>query len=648
MAGSSNRHAFSGAVRPGWRKGRSFGLTALVATVVASAMWLPGSASANKETSAKSRFHGPYVPGQLLVRFAPGVSPQSVNARLGAQTVRSYHIVPNLQLVRLPKSMSVTSGVAAYAGQSGVMYAEPNFISHLDDTTPNDTSFPLQWDWLNTGQIGGTPGDDIDATKAWDLTTGSSSVAVGIVDSGVQLSPHIHTDLVDNIWSNTAECNGVPGVDDEGDGYIDDCHGIDAINHDSDPNDDTGHGTHLAGTIGAMTNNNLGVAGMNWHVTMVPCKSHDETGNGTNDSLLECLQFMSDWKDRGLNIVATNNSYGGCLEACDYSQSLYDAIKNQMDHGILFVASAGNDSANNDTTLKYPTDYYLPNVIGVAASTNIDSMASFSNYGVHSVYLGAPGQSVYSTFYLPTDGYIYLSGTSMASPHVAGLAALIEANDPSLDWRAIKNLLLAGGEVIPAMQGKTVTGRRLNAYGSLTCNNVPVFGPLRPLPSPTGGTQPVSALNINCADGAGGVSVTITPGNTRLVLKDNGRQSDLAPGDGIYSASWTPCAAPPYTLSYSNGATDTVTVTGLTPCIRANPPSGPPGSNVQIRGKGFAANETVTISFDGTMVGTANTNADGKFIRTITVPNGASQGRHRITAIGATSALTTEVAFEVS
>jgi large repetitive protein len=202
--------------------------------------------------------------------------------------------------------------------------------------------------------------------------------------------------------------------------------------------------------------------------------------------------------------------------------------------------------------------------------------------------------------------------------------------------------------VISSLQDKTVTDRRMNAYGSLTCANVPVFGPLRPLPNAVGGTQPLSALNINCAAPAGGLSVTITPGNKKLTLKDNGKGSDLAGADGIYSASWTPCATGTYTLDYSNGSTDTVTVAGLVPCISVKPRSGPPGSPATVKGRGFSSNETVTITFDDTVVGTATANGSGSFSAGITIPAGSTHGPHTITATGATSNLPSQATFQVT
>jgi subtilisin family serine protease len=505
-----------------------------------------------------------FVPGEALVRFRPRTSVADearANREAGGTVTKSFDLaVPGLRLVRLAPGVGVDAALARYRSSPAVLYAEPNRVWGLAGgrvTAPNDPQFPTQWDWNNTGQIGGKPDADVDAPEAWDHTTGDHNVVVAVIDTGID---YRHPDLKANVWDNTAECTGIPGVDDDGNGYVDDCHGIDTINGDSDPFDDFGHGTHVSGTIGAVGNNGKGVTGLNWHVQIMACKSHDAAGNATTASVVECFQYVQMEKQRfGVDVVATNNSWGGCPEACGYSRALRDAIAGQLSAGILTVAAAGNDGSNNDTTPFYPADYYLPNVIAVAATTNRDALASFSDFGARTVSVGAPGQDVYST--LPGDAYGYLSGTSMASPHVAGLAALIAAQDPSLDWRAIRNLILAGGDPKGSVAGTTITGTRVNANGSLTCSGVPVFGVLRPLESePLGGPLTVAALNIDCAAAAGSLTVTIDPGGTTFALRDRGRHPDLAKGDGVYSGSWTPSAAGTYTLSFSNGRTATVVV----------------------------------------------------------------------------------------
>ena len=292
----------------------------------------------------------------------------------------------------------------------------------------------------------------------------------------------------------------MPGVDDEGDGYIDDCHGIDTINHDSDPDDDFGHGTHTGGTIGEVGNNALGATGMNWNVTVLPCKSHDNTGNGTNDSLIECLQFIQDWKARGLNVVTTSNSYGGCNEACDFSQSLYDAIKAHMDNGILFVASAGNDAANNDVTPKYPTNYYLPNVIGVAATTNTDSLAFFSNYGRTTADLGAPGLRILSTarYLVNPPRYANYSGTSPAAALVSAGAALVFALNPQ-NWDGAGAAAWTPADVIQhlAASADTIEDLKLACIGGKRLNlGRAVYGPLHVTAPTEGATVHVGVPTI--------------------------------------------------------------------------------------------------------------------------------------------------------
>ena len=331
------------------------------------------------------------TPGEVLVRFRGGTPEARIAAvhnSVGGQVIRTFQIVPNLQLVRLPDAVGVAEGVTQYKADPDVLYVQPNFVYRVD-RTPNDPLYPTMYNLNNTGQTGGTPDADIDAPEAWDQVTGSSSVVVGDIDTGIDYN---HEDLAASARPNAAECAGTPGVDDDGNGYVDDCHGIDTINHDSDPMDDNSHGTHTAGTMGAIGNNGIGVVGVNWNVTIVACKSHDSAGNGTSASIIECMQYMEIEKAHGINIVATNNSYGGCPEACGFDQATYDAIKSNMRKGILFVAAAGNDNGrDNDSLPRIPASYFLPNVIAVAATDRNDNLAGFSSIGARTVLVGAPG-----------------------------------------------------------------------------------------------------------------------------------------------------------------------------------------------------------------------------------------------------------------
>jgi subtilisin family serine protease len=291
---------------------------------------------------------------------------------------------------------------------------------------------------------------------------------------------------------------------------------------------------------------------------VLPCKSHDSGGNGSIASIIECYQYMVDEKADGYDIIATNNSYGGCPEACDFDQATLDGIAALDKARILFAVSAGNDSRDNDTAPKYPTNYFLPNIISTAATTSSDGLPSFSNYGDRTVMIGAPGTGILST--LPGNLYGRNSGTSMAAPHVAGLAGLLHAFNPNLNIYKIRNLILAGGDPIASLAGKTVSGNRLNANGAMTCTNRPLFGMLRPLDTVAKVTQKVAALNIDCANGAGGLTVTVKPGGVVLTLKDGGANGDLRANDGIYSARWTPPSKGTFTLNFSNGKAYTVVV----------------------------------------------------------------------------------------
>jgi uncharacterized repeat protein (TIGR01451 family) len=563
-----------------------------VAVTLGLSLLLSLSAQGQKES-----LMGPFVPGELLVRFRTDLSKNAatqVHTAVGANVIKEFKLVPNLQRVRLPSGMNLAEAIKLYEKNPTVLYAEPNYIRRATQhalLTPNDAQFSQLWALHNVGQTGGTPDADMDAPEAWELSTGSSSVVVAVIDTGVDYN---HPDLSANIWRNTLDCNS-NNIDDDGNGYKDDCYGIDTANNDSNPMDDNDHGTHVAGTIGARGNNSVGVVGVNWNVQIMACKFLDATGSGSDADAIECLEYVKTMKERGVNIVATNNSWGGG----GFSQALYDAIAAQMDAGILFIAAAGNDSANNDSTESYPANYYLPNIIAVAATTHTDGLASFSNFGRRTVHVGAPGSSILST--TRNNSYSTFSGTSMATPHVTGLVALLKAHNPSLDWIALRNLILSSGDPKPALADKTITGRRINAYQALTCTDAPLFAVLKPSATVGGAPVTIAVLNINCANPAGPLSVTINPGGTVVTLVDNGVAPDLAANDGIYSGTWTPgdlCALGAYTLDFSNGQSLTVQVGGAQGSYHCTTPSLSwrtfTGTNLNL---GDDDEATITLSF---------------------------------------------------
>ena len=370
------------------------------------------------------------------------------------------------------------------------------------EATSNDPSLWRLYGLNNYGQSGGTTDADIDAPEAWDITTGSRDVVIGVIDSGVDVT---HPDLAANIWVNPGETPD-NGIDDDGNGFIDDVNGWDFYDDDNTPNDGNGHGTHVAGTIGAVGNNNLGITGVNWEVSILPLRFLGNNGSGWTSDAVAAVNYATMLKrDFGINVVATNNSWGGG----GYSRTLDRAIEAANDQGIMFVAAAGNEGNNNDTNPRYPTNYDAPNVISVAALNRNDNLAGFSNYGATTVDVGAPGVSIYST--LPGNSYGSFSGTSMAAPHVTGVVGLLNAAKPGISVTEVSSAILGTVDTLQSLDGKTVSGGRVNAAAALTSilGQAPSIDPLDDLILSSGQTQSITVAAYDL-DGAIDLAVAVT------------------------------------------------------------------------------------------------------------------------------------------
>lgn len=335
-----------------------------------------------------------------------------------------------------------------------VKYVEPNY-EWTTSVTPDDPGFGDLWGLNNTGQNGGVEDADIDALEAWDVTTGSSDVIVAVIDGGVD---YTHPDLAANMWQNPGEIPG-DGIDNDGNGFVDDIYGIDTFFNDSDPMDLGGHGTHVAGTIGAVGNNGEGVVGVNHEVSIIACKFLDE-GSGSTAGAIGCIDYITGLKNNGVNVRATNNSWGGG----GFSQALQDSITAAGAADILFLAAAGNSGADNDVSANYPSNYDNDHIVAVASTNRSDGDSTYS-FGLESVDLAAPGSAIVSTYL--NDGYASLSGTSMATPHVTGAAALIWSINPALTALEVKQILMDSGDDNAWAEGRTVSGKRLNANNAL-------------------------------------------------------------------------------------------------------------------------------------------------------------------------------------
>jgi subtilisin family serine protease len=409
------------------------------------------------------------VPGEFVVKMrvsGMGTLSQSVNtlAQFGLKLKEVVNAEDGVVLVKSVKPQLLTLGSASHArvmdqvSQLGnVEYIEPNFIYRaldLPTSIPNDADFTKLWAMKNQGQADksgrtGLVGADIKAPEAWAISTGSREVVVAVIDTGVNYN---HPDLRDNIWTSPNN----PRVK-----------GFNAINGKLDPMDDHSHGTHCAGSIAATGDNGIGVVGVTWKARIMGVKFLSASGSGTLADAVKAIDWAT---NNGAQIMS--NSWGGG----GYSQALADAIIRARDKGILFVAAAGNDSNDNDARPSYPASYQIENVVSVAASNNVDDLSYFSNYGRRTVHLMAPGENIYST--VLGDSYDTYSGTSMATPHVSGAAALLLAKEPSLTYAQVKERLINSTDKSRAFRGKVASMGRLNVYNLLA--NITGPGPVIP------------------------------------------------------------------------------------------------------------------------------------------------------------------------
>jgi subtilisin family serine protease len=495
---------------------------AAVAALVVCGVLVSGAAIAKPATSS-SASGGQAAEDRVIVKFRSDANKADEDRAEGdAHATEQRTIDAQTHVLRVQKG-KVDTAISRLRSHAKVSYAEPDFKVHADvvPTAAQAPSFHQLWGLQNTGQTvngaAGTPGADISATKAWDVTTGSSSIVVGVVDTGVNYN---HPNLVPNIWS--AGPGGVAGCPAG-------AHGYNAITHSCDPLDDNDHGSHVSGTIGAAANG-TGVVGINWNTSIMGLKFLDSTGSGFLSDAITAIDYAVQAKQAGVNIRVLNNSWGGG----GYSQALLDEINKAGNAGILFVVAAGNSSGNNDSSASYPCSYQTSNMICVAATDQTDKLAYFSNYGHSSVALGAPGTNILSTV---RSGYAYFDGTSMATPHVTGSAALVlsSAACASQTTAQLKSTILNNVDAVPSLAGVTQTGGRLDVFKAVS-SCVPPAPPSAPTgvtATPVAGTSNqivvswtapsgATSYKVDQATAASGPWTTVAPSVASTSYTDSG------------------------------------------------------------------------------------------------------------------------------
>lgn len=383
-------------------------------------------------------------PDQIIIQPKSGDPSDAVEAfhkNQSAKVLQHFGKSGRIQVVQLPKGTTVNEGVRRYLRSGLIEFAEPDFIVSAS-AAPNDPKFldGTLWAINNYGQNGGKPHADMNATNAWDIMNSASNIIVAVVDSGIR---YTHEDLAANIWSNP----------------LDGTHGYNAFTSANDPFDDNGHGTLIAGVLGGVGNNGKGIVGAAWKVQMMGCKCLDNSGTGSDSTVIACIEFA---RTNGAKIINAS------LDSPSYSTALSNAIFEAREDGIIFVASCGNNGVNVDISPRYPACYDIDNIVSVAYTTRDDSLGYFSNFGATNVDLAVPGDQIYSTF-SATDSYYYppfpsinLAGTSFAAGYLSGAFALVAARYPAEDYHQLIARVLHGTDPLPSLTGMCVSGGRLN------------------------------------------------------------------------------------------------------------------------------------------------------------------------------------------
>ncbi len=417
----------------------------------------------------------PWAAGRILVGYAKGATKADrklAHAAAKASRARPLTGAPGVEVVETP--LGVGEAIGRLKGAKGVRYAQPDYVVRTS-FIPDDPAYGLQWGLEQASDV------DIDASAAWDVTTGASTI-VAVIDTGVQLD---HPDLAANVWTNPGEIAG-NGIDDDDDGYVDDVHGWDFVDDDNDPTDENGHGTHVSGTIAAVGDNAIGGIGVAFGSRVLPLRMLDAQGTGFLSDGVQALAYA---KAHGARVANLSWTYGGPI-----SQPLWDGIESAGAAGLLVTAAAGNDALDADRQPEYPAAFDLPTIVSVAALAKNGTLASFSNRGLSSVDVAAPGVHILSTW--NNGGYAYLDGTSMASPHVAGVAALLASEHPGWTALQIRDRLLGTTHPLAALAGLVGTGGLVDAATAVGPG--PDRAPVVTITAPAAGTrvQPGTAVHL--------------------------------------------------------------------------------------------------------------------------------------------------------